>query len=121
MYVLCKPLYKPFWNKVDINKYILLCDCPRFQPMELGAGRPGRGSVAGGGTVGMRAPPHRCRTHPDGHRDVLLEAQATSLHPWQQARMSAALELTLLIPADRQIIQKKQMVQNESTRKLANS
>ena len=59
MYVLGKPLYKPFWNKVDINifKYILLCDCPRFQPMELGAGRPGKGSVAGGGTVGMRAPP----------------------------------------------------------------
>lgn len=49
--------------------------------------------------MGRRAP--LCRTHPDEHRAVLLGAQAISpLHPWKQARMWAALELTPLIPAD---------------------
>lgn len=73
---------------------------PRFWSVGPGAGTPESGCVPGGGRtlMGMRAPPSR--THPDEHRDVLPGAQATSLHPWKQARLWAAL--TPFTPADRQ-------------------
>lgn len=77
------------------------------------------GQCPAGNTVRMRVPPSR--TQPGGHTDDLLEAQATSAHLWKQARVWAALKLTLLIPEDRQIIKIKQVVQNESTTKLASS
>ena len=77
------------------------------------------GQCSAGNTVRMRVP--LSRTQPGGHTDDLLEAQATSAHLWKQARMWAAFKLTLLIPEDRQIIKIKQVVQNESTTKLASS
>ena len=77
------------------------------------------GQCPAGNTVRMRVLPSR--THPGGHTDDLLEAQTTSTHLWKQARMWAAFKLTLLISEDRQIIKIKQVIQNESTTKLASS
>ena len=55
-----------------------------------------------------------CRTHSDGHSPVLPGTRASSVHPGEQAGMWASLELTPLLPADRQWLKIHQMVRNEN-------